>query len=83
MGLVTQAVRKAKQEACGQHLAKVAESSAGMSPPTHHLLLADCAHLPPTWHVLIVHTAHLLVLHSGLTATNDVPTLPNRSSLAA
>ena len=83
MGLVTQAVRKAKQEACGQQIAEAAESSAGMSPPTHRSLLADCAHLPPTWHVLIVHTTRLLVLHSGLTAINDVPTLPNRSSLAA
>ena len=48
MGLLTQAVREAGREACGQHVAKAAESSAGMSPPTHHSLLADCAYLPPT-----------------------------------
>jgi hypothetical protein len=48
MHLLTQAVMEAGEDAYGQHVAKVAQSSTGMSTPTHHSLLADCAHLPPT-----------------------------------
>jgi hypothetical protein len=51
---------------------------------THYSLTVLTSHPPDTYssYILTAYTA-TLVLHMGLTAANDVPTLPNRSSLAA
>ena len=74
--------QEGRREACGQHVAKAAESSAGMSPPTHHSLLADCAtstHLTRTHRTYCPPTGAAF----GPDRYQRRAHSPNRSSLAA